>query len=308
MNELFLSLKYVGVKTPLEILKSATQYGGSGRKWIRNQENPKDKQVLKEFSGSLIDEGTILYEYLPEINRISERVQRWRRDPIDFSIEPEERDQFKELRRYLSLARENPSVMHEILRTEFGIDANSIGSLDRVPDIYKLATVTRFSAQIGGKKFSCSLNVEAAKTQALEFFGDLLDSFGYEKPSDSSELMGTVEWFLEECDLKFQIEIPKFISSDQNCLRQLIAIEEFSAKKEVLCKFEYRQGKVYVRVNQEHLFCDNSLRIQDSCGCLMLALGDTYLSQLGASDAIEEFIAELGINLNRRLNRLRNYV
>lgn len=302
MNELFLSLKYVGVKTPQEILKSVTQYGWSCRKWIRNQESSEDKQILKEFSSSLIDEGTLLNEHLPVINRISERVQRWRRDPVDFSVEPEEREQFKELRRYLSLAGENSLVMEEILRDEFGIDTSSICDLEQIPNIYKLVTVARFSAKISGTKFNSFSDVNASQVQANELFGDLLDSFGYEKPSNSIELAGMVEWFLEECGLQFQIEVPEQNSSAQRYLSQQIFTEQISVSKEVLCKFEYRQGKVYIRLNQDHAFCGKSLSSHDLRNSLMLALGDTYLSQLGASEVIEGFIAELGINLNRRLN------
>lgn len=301
MNDLFLSLKYVGVKTPWEILGNATQYGWSCRKWIRNQAELSDKNALKTFADSLINDNLILFDLLPEINRISERVQRWRKDPIHFSLEPSEREPFKDLRRYISLARSDPKTMQGVLVSEFKFrDINDI-PLSQFPNAFKALVVARFASTMFGNDVDFSTSFEFAEKLSFKIFGDLLDKYGYEKPNQIQDQPDLVDWFLEECGLEFEIDVPASLADQNFISRESVFIDTVSTDKNIFCNFEYKQGKVHVRANRNHSWSTKFTEFEVVYDTLMLALGDTYLSQLGSREVIEEFFAELGMNLNQRI-------
>lgn len=302
MNDLFLSLKYKGVKTPWEILESTTQFGWSCRKWIRHQSSQADKKALKEFADSLIDAGTLRLSLLPRINCIAEKVQRWRKDSVNFSLEPDERDEFKELRRYLALAEENPAAMLGVMRTDFKIlDAQNI-PLEALPLVFKLLAVGRFVGKTKRIETAVARSVDDAVRCAEAGMADLLADFG--NPQRNADLDGRklTDWLLTECGLSVELVAP---SAHPQCGfedKRLVFVESATASKRELCGFEYRQGKVYVRANTEHQFIKALSDHKDLVSALMLALGETYLSQLGNREFIEEFAAELGLNLSKHLS------
>ena len=254
MNELFLSLKYKGVKAPWEILDNATQYGWSCRKWIRHQSSATDKKALKEFADSLIDSGTLRLALLPQINCIAEKVQRWRKDASNFSLEPDERDEFKELRRYLALARENPAAMLGVLRSDFKVlDAQSI-QLEALPLSFKQLAVARFFKKVRGIETSIARLLKDAVLCAATDIDELLADFGSPHRGAVVDRNNLADWVLNEIGLSAELVAPSALPQCGLEDRRLVFLETGTASKSQLCAFEYRQGKVYVRANTEHLF------------------------------------------------------
>jgi len=298
MNDLFLSLKYKGVKTPWEILENSTQYGWSCRKWIRHQSSPTDKKALKEFADFLIDAGSLQLSLLPKINCIAEKVQRWRKDSINLSLEPDERDEFKELRRYLALARENPAAMLGVLRADFKILNVQDIRLETLPLVFKQLAVSRFVRKIKCIETDIARTVDDAVRSARTDINELLSAFGNPQQNGVVDL---TDWVLNECGLSAELVAPNAIPQFEQEDKRLVFVEAAAGNKRELCGFEYRQGKVYVRANTEHQFVKALSDRNDLISALMLALGETYLSQFGNREFIEEFAAELGLNLSKHL-------
>jgi hypothetical protein len=297
MNDRLLSLKYKGVRTPWEIMVNPSQYGWSCRKWIRHQTNSTEKEYLKQFADALINEGKIILDCLPAINRIAEHVQRWRKDKEGYTLEPDQREEFKELRRLIEIARSTPDSMRGILMQELLVTDTDKLNNEELPQALKAATLLRFISKLSSTPFKSVSSVEIIKKveQAIQSLSAL---YGY--VAFGRNTADLVDELLFDVDIEPDIQAPLSKKPTSFSCSQIVFIETYQGPDDVLCHCEYRQGKVYVSANSKHKWFEKSALPPDTTNELLYAIGETYLSQLGERETIEAFLAELGVNLARR--------
>jgi len=299
MTDLFLSLKYKGVRTPWEIMVNPTQYGWSCRKWLRHQSDAADKAALKAFADALINDGKILTNCLPQINLISERVQRWRKDQEAYSLEPDERSEFKDLRRLVDVVRSNPAAMPGVLLYEFSLTVPEEFENDLLPELFKASAVIHFLGALKKSPPSFSSPPDIIQ-KANEIVREAFLVFGYS--DDKQNHFDLIDQFLIEIDIDPNIKVPSYHIGTIVPPEQLVFIEKFTGSKREFVRCEYRQGKVFVSANQDHCWLAEVGIESETVMSLLHAIGDAYLARLGTSEVVEDFLAELGMSLSRRIS------
>lgn len=298
--DLYLSLKYKGVKTPWEIMRNPVQYGWSCRKWIRHQRDNKAKENLKIFATALIDDAEIIKQYLPTINVIAERVQRWRKDSDSFELEPDERPEYKDLRRIIAIAYENPEVIRRILMDEFNLVGLESIALSELPMLLKQATGARFIYKMAGQVSPSSMTPIQLSTHWKDACSLLVNAYGLSQKYINDE--ESANFFLDDLGLNPDIPTPLGLGEDEklNYFDDVI-LESYKGPKSKLCKLEFRKGQVFVSINQSHPWVDLLKENSKARDLLFLSIGESYLTQFVSREEVEDFVSELGLNICKRI-------
>lgn len=297
MKDHFLSLKYKGVRTPWEILVNPVQYGWSCRKWIRHQSDPADKAVLKAFADALINDGKVASEHFGRVSQIAERVQRWRKDAETYSLEPDERAEYRDLRRLFIVVKENPAVIRGLLREELGVKVPDDFPIDGLPELIKASAVIRFIESLAKTKHPLPAPSAILK-KAKEIVRDTFLLIG--EPIPNRVKVPLVDQFLVALEIDHDIELNEIDASFSATPENQILIEKVKRPRNEFVRCDYRQGRVYVAANVEHPWLEQ-VGIDSEVGISVLrAIGDAYLARLGDREVIEDFLAEFGISLSRQ--------
>jgi hypothetical protein len=297
VKDAFLSLKYKGVRTPWEVSANPVQYGWSCRKWIRHQSDPADKAALKAFADSLINDQEFRPEHFGRVSRIAEHVQRWRKDADAYSLEPDEREEYRDLRRLFIVVTENPSAIRGLLRDELGVTVPDDISIDGLPELIKASAVLRFIESLTKTTHSIaapSAILKKAKAIAKETFSLIGESL------PNGIKISPVDQFLIALEIDHEIELKETNANLPATNEKWILIENVRRPRNEFVTCDYRQGRVYVAANVEHPWLEQVGVDSEVGNSVLRAIGDAYLARLGDREIIEDFLAEFGISLSRR--------
>ena len=260
MLDEFLSLKYQGVRTPWEILKWPTSIGWKCRKyikWDQVQAGRGDKVILKDFADALIDDGRLETKHLGAINRIFEKVQRWRLDPENLSVEPDVRAGYDSLRRSFHVATENPQVIEAILvRSGWLSDKTDVECFRALFLMHEIAdflqslsgsptlSVTKSIASL------CQSEIEKLTRSAIR---DVYRDFGLKPLAKNAGSL--TDQFLADLDLSFDIDVLSVLNSTaDDALAEVpqVVVEFTEIDNESLITIKFIRGQLVILVNAHH--------------------------------------------------------
>jgi hypothetical protein len=99
---------------PEEFEKKYEFYGYKCKKyasWPDVHATKDSKKILSFVGDSLLDNKTFPLEHFSEISLIWEKIQRWKKDRDNFSIEPDLTDGFEKFKRFINLGSSKPEVV-----------------------------------------------------------------------------------------------------------------------------------------------------------------------------------------------------
>ncbi len=297
MKDAFLSLKYKGVRTPWEISANPVQYGWSCRKWIRHQSDPADKAALKAFADALINDSEVDAKHFGRVSRIAEHVQRWRKDADAYSLEPDEREEYRDLRRLFIVVKESPLAIRGLLKDELGVTVPDDFSVDGLPELFRASAVLRFIESLA-KTTHSAVAPSAIVKKAKAIVRDTFSLIGESLPNGIK--ISPVDQFLIALEIDHEIELKETDANLPATNENWILIENVKRPRNEFVRCDYRQGRVYVAANVEHPWLEKVGIDSEVGNSVLRAIGNAYLARLGDREVIEDFLAEFGISLSRR--------
>ena len=122
MEPYLLPYKYKALKFSEQYSKKAiVDLGWKARKYIKWSEvhGGNDRQLLKEFGRSAVEDEVIDENLFPQINQILLNVQYWRLDREGWAIEPEHEKAWDKARDLILASNENPKIILSYLSDYF---------------------------------------------------------------------------------------------------------------------------------------------------------------------------------------------
>jgi len=311
MIDAFLSLKYQGVKTPWEMLKDNNQFGWQCRKYLKWKDvfvKPDDREKLKLLADSLIDTGEINVECIPAANRVFERMQRWRKDKVGFSEEPDERQHYSFLRREVGLAKCNHSQILGLL-SRLGLNEDFLVRKKDLEEIsfFLAAEILNYLHEFNGSEFATieirKISCQELVDLAMSAVNKLYKIYGLKSISSENPSL-CLKQFLSDIGISTE-GLPDKLNSESlidaiPSKVQSIAIEWKELSKEVFLRTDFRQGVLYLICNSAHPWVKvhhiDSPVVQD----LIISLGDSIYGMLGDKEVLDNFLAAFGLGLLKR--------
>lgn len=307
MKEALLSLQYKGIRTPWEIFSDPTTFGWQCRKYLRwtaVQTHADDRAALKSMADSLIDDASLDTKLLPTINRIFERVQRWRKDKENFSIEPDERENYIDLKRNIALAIENPALITELLSLRLNIASSGPENDDDLVTLFYAAVIAEFLKDFKGGPF-CDRKIHSIDVKTipavvakglLDVYRDFGLGLGRREKEQPLDILRT---FLGDIGIAATIKSVRARESSVKLSIPAAIVETVEALDSVFVRTSYRQGKLYIAYNTRHPWVIAAGSKPADLPALFKAIGESTLSMLGDKDTLDLFFDHLGTSLAR---------
>lgn len=307
LRDEFLSLKYNGVKTPWEIMASAIAVGWKCRKYIKwdlVQESRNDKKVLKDFGDALIDEHCLDTVHLGAINKIFEKVQRWRLDPKSLSVEPDLRPGYDRLRRSLATAASSPGVVSAVLMQSGWLPTKCPPSVQR--DLFLSHEVIDFLRSFEGAPFPIVTSPPSPDHILADLeatLKKLYSDFGLSPKHKRGESL--VDVLFSDLGLSFDADLSKLDALSDHPQSELpqVVVELIDSRPETFVSCRFVRGQVVVQINKSHP-CFPMLSLEplgrNAINPALYAFGEAVLDMLGSLDTLNDFFACFGLSLYRR--------
>lgn len=159
----FICLKYKGVMKMSEIMKSpntAVNFGWKCRKyinWADIQSEKDDRKTLKAFGDDLIDNNHLDVRYFGAISRMFYKVQQWKLDKNNFSIEPATRLEWDYLYTLINNSVNNPDIIILFLN-DYKVDSNGLSKIEIQNIFYFIPLVEYFQKSLPDVNIGYSIN------------------------------------------------------------------------------------------------------------------------------------------------------
>jgi hypothetical protein len=305
-----LFLKYKGLPSPWEFISQAKRFGYKCKKyanWSDVHVSENSRQLLKDVGDSLIDSNEFELSNFSELSRIWERVQRWTKDKEDYSIEPDLFPEFEKIVRLIDVGSKKPDVV-DLKIDEVGYDSESL-SLDDRWNIFLAICICSFFQSSKRYQFLFEGKDELAvsKLKPVELTGFVRDlvvglylQIGFDiSANDDRQVLSL---FIKEigcADEPINTE-----RSSTGKVRNLpkVYVEKFEGSQSELVKFQYADGDVIVKLNQNnkvyHLNSSfaNLLKEEE----YWILIGSALLSHVNQIDEIQEFFDTFAKQLRLR--------
>jgi len=308
----FLGLKYQGLKTIYELQESGhlkTDIGWKCRKYIRWRdvhEKQADREILKLFGDSLVDENKIKLEYLGDINAILLKVQKWRLDKETFSVEPALEPAYEKVIILLDNVNSYPSYIGSYLKdkglingsTEY--DIQSIFYLNVLKEYFE--SITRLSVPL-------ILSNESINVNIFYFFERIYKDHGLNQFSlnDYREIILSIYK-----DLGFSISFHEEIEiENKDIIKELRVVINY--KKMNLSEFmnvSNIANTTYIELNKNNLYIKEILDsenviIKEYFEIFIKSLSNSYIDLIEKQDVLDTFFNYLSLKLNDEIRRSR---
>lgn len=305
----YLCLKYVGVRTPAEIIRNAESFGWKCRKYIRWKtvhKAPEDAEILRFFADALINERKILPKFYGRVCEIFLQVQRWRFDRDHMAIEPPIRPEWEKLKQLALLARSMPSVVPaELTRAGINLVEADSRSLQIAYHAYNLDD---FFRAVAGSDYEAVARKAVRKTIAEEpaklleaqlspwntLVGASIDSTA---PPDQFLTMVFdslgMDGIVIDAALRFA---PQLGSTSGSTV--VVRYEAFEGLR--LAKAQFLKGILILTVNLAHPYVESLQKdsmAKAAFDQLMTALALSYADLSVESEVLDDFIDSLGLKL-----------
>ena len=126
----FLPFKYKGILTVSEIIERSEDFAWKCRKyskWKAVHTEKGDAKKLHRMADKLLSDKKVSNNDYQTICMIWEKVQRWRLDKSNFSIEPVKKKPWERLNALLVLADNNPEIITSKLNN-YGVNVRELDS------------------------------------------------------------------------------------------------------------------------------------------------------------------------------------
>ncbi len=296
----FLFFKYKGILLPEEFEKKYQFYGFKCKKysnWLEVYVSKDSKKILSSVGDSLLDKQKFPLEYLSEISLVWEKVQRWRKDGDNFSIEPDLTDGFEKFQRLITLASIKPEVVDAFI-TDHSYDCNSIDISTRW-ELFLSICLRDFI--LADKRVAKKIEVQTIGDEDYRIFilntANALKNICNFLSKDINKLSPnkTILKFISFLGIRSDPEVTErsilIRPSSSN-----VIVEFFEGPKTEFIKFQELQGSLVIKLNKLHRSNEKNnpfKNIFDNKD-FWLTVGEALKSHMGSIDEIQSFLDTLG--------------
>jgi hypothetical protein len=305
-----LFLKYKGLPSPWEFIEQAKRFGYKCKKyanWSDVHVSEKSRQLLKDVGDSLIDSNELDLSNFSELSRIWERVQRWTKDKEDYSVEPDLFPEFEKIVRLIDVGSKKPDVV-DLKIEEYGIDSESL-SLDDRWNIFLAICICSFFQSSKRYLFLFEGKDEIALSklkpkELIEVVRDLVVGLYLQVGFDISanDERQVISLFVKEIGCTDEPINTERSSAGKVRNLPKVYVEKFEGTQSELVKFQYADGNVIVKLNQNNkIYQSNStlatLIKEEEYWTL---IGNALLSHANHIDEIQDFFDTFAKQLRLR--------
>lgn len=307
----FFPLKYIGVPRKDEILSDPTSFAYKCRKyssWRKIRSSKEDPSRLHHIASSLLDGKSVPIEDFPVICLVWEKVQRWKMDKLNLSIEPPIRPEWQALYAFLKIAIGSPQIVMSSLQDE-NVVCEDFGKEDLLTLFY-IRLIKQFAQTALLTLEDSALNQPLSQIHPvnIESYSIKLLSPIYKNCcldfKQRSTLTSTFHNFffnigvIEQPNINLDFQI-----STNNVGRKpeqvTIRHGELASKK--IISITSSKGVTVVTVNKNHPFLLKHINSETTNAFdeIFKSLGKTYMDMIGQADFVEDFFDYLGLNLSK---------
>ena len=296
----FLFLKYKGLMLAEEFEKKYKFYGYKCKKyanWLDVHVSKDSKKILSTVGDSLLDTKTFPLEYLAEISLIWEKIQRWKKDQENFSIEPDLTDGFEKFQRFINLASSKPEVVDAFI-VDNAFDCNAIPIPQRwlLFCCICLREFLKTDKRIQ-KNFTVEINNDGDYVEYISNTANYLRNIctfldkRLGKLTDSKVISN----FFLSLGIKYDPEVIKRDATIK-ALSSNIIIEFFDGPKTEFIKIQESQGNIIIKLNKLHRSneTNNNFKNVFDNKDFWMAIGEALKSHMGSIEEINAFFDTLG--------------
>lgn len=262
------------------------------------------RTVLATVADGLIDDKELARSHLGELNQIFERVQRWRKDKTNFSLEPDLREPFSALSREIKMVTENPTVLLELLPHRYGIRLDGGPDLGLAGEIYRAAAVRAFLRGVGYKFVEGSEDKPASLARRVE---EHLKGLYKEFALKAGQQENLIDNFLSGLGIDFAVPIINVAARGFIPTRiEHVLVESFPGPPSSLVGATFSRGQLVLTYNPRHPWVEDSMNKGVDVEAFFKAVGYSILGSLGDLELVEGIFARLGIQLRNQIGSGRD--
>ena len=273
-------------------------------RWKDVQSAADDPQCLHRMANSLLNGGSLSVNDFEGICRILERVQRWRFDKHDLSVEPNKRDEWLRLNAFLSLAKRKPSVIGRRLKD---LGKLNYSNPEALIELFIISELLEFLRTAGYEVGSIGVMSQQGPLSRKEIVV-LVDEIGktifeecglfWEGGSTIQEDLNIILEALDVSEISLVDFHGQLINDEVDVINPVTSLEYGELERSRLLSMRFVKGANIVTINRKHPFIKklDSLSGRQVAEAMFLAFGDTAADMSADELIIQDFISYLGLH------------